>query len=1152
MSASTTTKPTVPGGKPAYVLKSDCQRCGRVDFPVLLVTSSVVDKKHAKALDSAGYKFQPGFDAAFAAMPRLATAPVIRLLPRGFVFVFYDKRGVWDVWQSYDDGTYKKLLEHVTPDEYAGKAAALKPETAGSVCQRGAANLPAGLITLLGAANQPAIWVGYSPHLWTPQVLADFHQDVNKRLESMTLIWAQTWMDGGSIPGKGCVPLNEEGLKHNVVDFNDDVPPGGAKFNPLVRVFANAVVPLPQARFGQAKAMVERVREIEKTAGPKAENKAVIAYVRNPIGLAEEFAALVGEVQAAYTEFTALGPKTSGKYDPDWAWKHQSSVNVRYVQQWAVERARKQVEAKAEQYLNGPQNAPITREVFDENRKKGLYPEGTVWKAISQKVDGEVKPHPQKLGRVIYSKEHIEKTAKAMGQDEVKGRSERYLGKVDMKALAAFEQLHRSWNKHWEDRFVSAETDRALWLESQPFTSCMSLLFDSSKALCGGDRTPREVRIQVQEAFDRLAATDRAYGTAAMTPVMVRHMAKMFGKDETDKTHWVAQAMLTEFDLVQKVIGEPPDHGFRADLYDAALLTQSDWGEFSNAWNQLKEAASVMQSNLLSAAAQATSTLTVAALDAEKAKKYALSATLEEASKKRVIWVRAAALHEFLSSNEKQYYVNVRWKVGAFLDSTIDALKAPMFELKFNHGAPQSQQSRRSAAATSRAQLRKLQALYGMDKEILVPVLLSEEAVKQAAARRSKTMLPVVSANLLGLPQALVEVPEEFAQRVLREQATFREGWFKRFAEGVQANKVPALGGAGVMFMQSFALSQALDDLNKKGGVEQVDAAAAAVSGALGVAGAMLEIGYLLSVPTPSAAAVPQAAELAAKIPRHMVLRFATGILGGAGAWLDAVSAFSKAVVRRKRGDIDAATTHVASGLFHFTGGAGIVYGSYVSWRAAQLTRIAVQGAVRVALLPAMGVTAVAGLGLTITGVGLLLWVGGVAIGVIAAMLEDDECDSFMRRTYFGIGGDQLMKKFSSVEDETLELGALALGMKVELEWNDELFGADEVTAKISSMDWDPNNRGLAVRVEGFKSTEDKEPTAVLADGDILLPGTPNTQGVYEVVLKYAVPEKDVHAVRCSFALFDTALAVRRAPEQRWQGMAGVRPLARGYAWIED
>ena len=753
---------------------------------------------------------------------------------------------------------------------------------------------------------------------------------------------------------------------------------------------------------------------------------------------------------------------------------------------------------------------------------------------------------------MIYSKEHVEKTAKAMGQDEVKGRSERYLGKINMKALTAFEKLHRGWNKHWEDRFVSIETDRVLWLESQPFVSCMSLQFDSAAALCGKARSPREVRVQVQEAFDRLAATDRAYGTAAMTPVMVRHMVKMFGKDETDKTHWVAQAMLTEFDLVQKLIGEPPDHGFHADLYDTALLAQSDWSEFSNAWNQIKEAASVMQNNLLSAAAQATSTLTVAALDAEKAKKYALSATLEEASKKRVIWVRAAALHEFLATNEKLYYVNVRWKVGTFLDSSIDALKAPMFELKFNHGAPQSRQSRRSAASTSRAQLRKLQALGGMDKEIVVPVLLSEEAVKQAAARRSKNMLPVVSANLLGLPQALVEVPEDFAQRVLREQAMFREGWFKRFAEGVQANKMPALGGAGVMFMQSFALSQALDDLNKKGGVEQVDAAAAAVSGALGVAGAMLEIGYLLSVPAPSSVGAPQAAELASKIPRHMVLRFATGILGGAGAWLDAVSAFSKAVVRKKRGDMDAAASQVVSGLFHLSGGAGIVYGSYVSWRAAQLTRIAVQGAVRVALLPAMGVTAIAGLGLTITGVGMLLWVGGVAVGIIAAMLEDDECDLFMRRSYFGIGGDQLMKKFSSVEDETLELGALALGMKVELEWNDEVLGADEVTAKITSMDWNPNNRGLAVRVEGFKSTEDKQPSSVLADGDILLPSAPNAQGMYEVVLKYAVPAKDVNAVKCSFTLFDTTLAVRRVPEERWQGMAGVKPLAQGYAWVED
>ncbi|MCM5682176.1 hypothetical protein M8A51_21825 [Schlegelella sp. S2-27] len=1153
MSTPTTARPAVPGGRPAYVMKADCQRCERFDFPAMLVTASVVDKQHAKALKEAGYVFQPGLDPILASMEWRAAAPVIRLLPRGFVFVFYDKRGVWDVWQCFSDGTYKKLLEHVTPAEYAGKRAAVQPETAESVCQRGASNLPAGLITLIGAGNQPAIWVGYSPHLWTPQVLAGFHNDANKRLESMTLIWAQTWMDGGSMPGKGCVPLNEEALKHNVVDFNDEVPPGGAKFNPMVPVFQNAVVPLPQARFGQARALVDRVRLIEKTAGPKAENKAIIAYVRDPIGLAEEFAALVGQVQSEYTEFTALGPKRFGKRDPDWAWKHQSTVNVRYVQAWAVEVARRQVEAKAQQWLNGPQNAPMTREAFEANKRNGLYPPGTVWKPLTRTVDGQPQPHPEGLGRVVYSQAHVERAAQAMGQEEAKGRSERYLGKVDMAAVEDFEKLHKGWNDHWEDRFVSTETDRVAWLESQPIMTCMTHQFDAAPALCGKQRPNMEVRIQVQEAFDRLAATERAYGMAAMTPVMLTHMVKMFGKDESDKTHWIAQALLTEFDLAEGLLGEPPDHGMRADLYDVLMAKREDWGEFYQAWQRLREPATLFAEQLARAAVQATAVMTAAALDAEKAKRYGLALTAEDASKKRVLWVRASALLHFLGTSERQYFVFVKWKAGRWLDAAIDALKAPMFELKFNTKGARQQQTRAKAASSSAAQLRRLQGLAGMHDDMLVPLLLDQEAIKNAAQRRNAKMLQVVGPNLLGMPQAVTELPEEFAREVLREQALFRQGWLKRLVDGASKNKLPMLTGGGVMFLQAYALSEAIDDFSKKGGVEQVDAAAAVLSSALGVMGAAFEVGYVLALPkVAEGVAAPRAAEVASRVPRHIVLRYGAGLLGAGGAFLDMVSAFAKARSRFDRGDMDATAVHALSGAFHASGGVGMSLGSYMTWRSALLSRVAFQGAVRVALLPATGVSALAGLGLTVSGIGLMLWIGGVAIGIIATILEDDECESFLRRTYFGIGGDSLMKKFSSVDEETHELGALARGMKIELEWNDELVGPDEITARITSMDWIPDSRGLALKMEGYRSPDDAVPVAVIADGDIQMPESPDRQGMHVVTVRYAVPEKGVNAVRCSFVLYDTTHAAKTTPAQRWDRTAGATKLARGYAWIKD
>lgn len=1152
MSTPQATRPAVSGGKPAYMMKADCQRCGRIDFPLLLVTGSVVDVKHGQALKDAGYAYQPGFDADFGNLPRQATLPVIRLLPTGFVHVFYESRGVWDVWQSFADGTYKKLLEHVTPQEYAGKHGVVHVEDGGSVCQRGAANLPAGLITLVGASNQPAIWLAYAPHKWTPEVLSDFHTDGHgKRAETMTLVRAQPWIAGTGSAGRGVLPLNEEGLRHNVVEFNDTpIPPGGERHHPLTTVFAEAVVPLSAARFGQAEAMVERVRAIEKTEGEKAEGKALIAYLRNDVGVADEHAALVAGVHAAYTEWTALGPKRNGQHDPDWAWKHQSTLHVRYVQAWAKAVARHQVKHQARQWLNGPQNGAVPRSTFERDQARGLYPPGTEWQPLTRMHNGKAVPHPQGLGRVAYPETHVQQASRAMGADEVTGRAERYLGSVKLDELEAFEKSHSIQNRQWQDHLASLETDRVAWLEGRPFETCMRYQFDEHKAFCGQKRAPREIRLQVQEALDRLAATDRAYGMPALTPIMLKHVVRMVGKDEKDPTHWIAKALITEFDLIEKIVGDEPDRGLRADLYDGAFRSRDGWKDFREGWELVREGAAQFSANLLNASQQATATMMVAALDAEKAKRWGLSVTLNDATRKQVIWVRAMALQEFLATDVRHYFVGVKWKAGAFLDASIDALRSPMFELKFDHHAAHAQQSRARASASAQAQLRKVQKLAGMDKDITVPLLMDEATLRKAAGRRTGTMLPVVGPNLVGLPQELRELPEEFARGVLKEQAMFRQGWTKRFAEGLGTHRLPAGASAAVILMQGHALQAAIDDFNKKGGAEQVDAAAAMVSAGLGIFGAGVEVGHLLSMP--ATMATPQAAQLASKVPRYITLRLAAGVLAAMGMGLDAVSAFAKLYARGQRGDWDSMAANAAAFSLYAAGTVGTTYGTYLSFRSAQLLRVATQSVVRIAVAPAMTALGLAGLGMTLVGVGMMLWVGGVSIGVVATMLEDDECEIFLKRSYFGKGGIDQAPKFPDLDKEMLALGTLARGIKVELEWNDEMLGSDEVKATITCMEWDAKARGLSFKVEGFETVNGKL-IATLADGNAVLPERPDRGDMYKVSMDYAIRDRAIGAVKFSFTLLDvTHAAAFEKPERRWSETNATLKLAQDFVWITD
>lgn len=289
MGAQTVNGPVVVGGKPSYVQQVDCQRCGRFGLPLLVLVPSVVDSRHAKALADAGYSWTAGLDAEFDKVKRQSTLPVARMPGHGFVMVLYGDRGRWDIWQSYQDGTFKKLLENVSPVEYEKYGPIFKPETSGSVCQRGAANLPAGLIALNGPHTQSDIWLAFSRHLWAPSIVADMTTDASgARARVMRKLAAKAWIRSGKAPGNGFLPLNEANLSAHVPEFSNLVPPAGPQFNPLTTAFADAWVPIETARFGKARDMDAKVRAVEKTAGPKALNKALIVCLRDGIGVAGE------------------------------------------------------------------------------------------------------------------------------------------------------------------------------------------------------------------------------------------------------------------------------------------------------------------------------------------------------------------------------------------------------------------------------------------------------------------------------------------------------------------------------------------------------------------------------------------------------------------------------------------------------------------------------------------------------------------------------------------------------------------------------------------------------------------------------------------------------------------------------------------------
>lgn len=271
-----------PGGKPAHMHGADCQQCGRIYFPLLLVRPTDVDMRYQGILKESDYVYASSLDSEFGDLKREGTVPAVRLLAEGFVLVFYKDRGKWDLWRSYNDGTLKKLLEQVTPDEYAKMSDGLKDDAKGSVCARGASNLPAGLITLVGPNTQSEIWFAYTPHLWAPQVLRDYTSDSHgKRAERMTEFKAKAWLDEGTLPSKGAMLLNTDALQHNVIEFNGAVPKTGADHASILMAFENALVPLTTDRLGKAQAMTQAVGHREDR-GAQVERQGIDPHAAGP------------------------------------------------------------------------------------------------------------------------------------------------------------------------------------------------------------------------------------------------------------------------------------------------------------------------------------------------------------------------------------------------------------------------------------------------------------------------------------------------------------------------------------------------------------------------------------------------------------------------------------------------------------------------------------------------------------------------------------------------------------------------------------------------------------------------------------------------------------------------------------------------------
>lgn len=1122
-------------GKTTCDPNAPCQPCQRADLLLLVVTPSVIAKEHTGALKDAGYAWAPSFDAEFGSIKREATAPVARLMRTGYLYVYYPKRAVWDIWQVMSNGLTRKIMHQVDRELYKTRQSAYLTAGEPGLCSSGVANISAQLINIHGALTTDTAWLAFSSRLWTDSTLQRYADnpeaevlgpDGKKQKKKLRDLRGREISPSaileGTFPATACLPLNATSLEHNVVDFGANKAAGKLPLG-YDKAFASATQALIPQRFGMAPAVEKRVRGMEKASAPPANselylNRSLILMVPDPEGVADAHNNIRLATITARQGWMAGGVDANGKNaDPNRPWERQSLLLAGYIREWVKDKERvfhqKMVDHgvyKNHTIISGDEYRQIKQQ--EKQTGKPYYPAGSTYEKLATA--------PERY-RVTWPKPGVEGLAKTTSKDKI----ERYNSHLDLDKIKAANDKWQKQEQGWYTLLESRDKDYVAWLTAAPLQVTLGYDFDDNIALSKAKRTTIEVRADVYDAAGRLQTLAICYGGGACTNVSLKYFVEQIQKDEADKTHFIAQAVFNEFDLLKKI---DDDKGTQADFYDAVLAVKDVWEQFKTEWERVKDPATSAMTILQQVTSQATQRMQEVALLPEIAKQRNLQIALADVAKKQVVWARAAGFSNFLKTGLRQYMFGVKWSANAFAAAATETtLQSPAIDAA-KRGVTGKQA--RKASIKTRAELKPYIAGHGKDVEATIMLVVDEKDLSKIARARGEKMLDIVTTDLFGQPRGVVSLPESMAHEIVRKQTHAHIGNLKQ---------VGGVLNIFVLILQMRATMMSWEDIGKKGGTDQADAIASLLGGVAGTLGAVAELSaIMLSPPVLNKVGTPLAAELANKIPARFILRFAAGVLGAAGAMFDAASAWAKSMKMGNAGDKDAKNAYIITAGLQLAGGASLGGGTYFAYRAALLNRLAAQAAERATIQILGSFFSPISLARCFTGIGLLLWVGGLAISFYALYLEDDDNEIFLRRSYFGNGHPQL-GKFHDFDHEMQSFAALAQGTRAELEWHD-VMGPDEINVNVKVFKPEAATY-VTARLEAFDNINGKKLSDLFNSfmPALKLSNEPSeaSSEVYTTNLSFKAPA-GVEAIKLSYFVY--------------KDRTHTQPFARGELWIED
>lgn len=233
-----------------------CAFCGRQGVPILPLRYAVIPNYLEAGRGYASPQAMFGDrESALGTVPQMQRHRyTIRALREGFLYVYLNKPGQWQVYSVTPEGNLRLLADPDDIDEKAGKEMSAQ-------CKRSGDNIPASFIHISNPARTPVVWLAFSSARWSATVRAKYEADPAKRMQRFDVAKLNSAPDSE----RDAFELNGEAAKRLSI-LAEEYPAIGDSPSARMEYFSRAVGDLTRERFEWESAHDMHVREGQATA----------------------------------------------------------------------------------------------------------------------------------------------------------------------------------------------------------------------------------------------------------------------------------------------------------------------------------------------------------------------------------------------------------------------------------------------------------------------------------------------------------------------------------------------------------------------------------------------------------------------------------------------------------------------------------------------------------------------------------------------------------------------------------------------------------------------------------------------------------------------------------------------------------------------